>query len=183
MEQRNLLITGLPGAGKTTVIKKLAGRLSGVHAVGFYTQELRTGGVRKGFEIVDLGGSRALLSHVDIPGGQRVDRYGVDVAGFERYLETVRFFSASTDLVIIDEIGRMECLSTKFRQVIVHLLDAPVMMVATIALHGGGLIECIKNRADVRLYRVTKDTRDNLVGEIEKAAREGLARRTQRDQS
>ncbi len=178
MEQRNLLITGLPGTGKTTVIKKLAERLSSVNAAGFYTEEIRAGSARKGFEIVDLRGAQALLSHVDIPGGQRVGKYGVDVAGFERYLETVPFFSPSTDLVVVDEIGRMECLSVKFTCLVVDLLDAPVMMVATVALHGGGIIDRIKGRADVRLYRVTKDNRDNLVGEIEKAVREGIARRT-----
>jgi nucleoside-triphosphatase len=178
MGQRNLLLTGLPGVGKTTLVKKLAGRLSGAHAAGFYTEELRTGGARKGFEIVDLRGGRVLLSHIDIQGGQRVGRYGVDVAGFERYLETVPFFSPSTDLVIVDEIGRMECLSVKFTRVVVDLLDAPVMMVATIALHGGDIIDRIKGRADVRLHRVTRENRDSLAGEIEKAVRESLARRT-----
>jgi nucleoside-triphosphatase len=177
MAQCNLLITGLPGTGKTTLITRLAERLRGVNVTGFYTEELRTGGVRKGFEIIDLGGSRALLSHIDLQGGQRVGRYGVDVAGFERYLEAVPFFSPSTELVIVDEIGRMECLSVKFTRLIVDLLDAPVTVVATIALHGGGIIERIKNRADVRLYRVTKDNRDNLVEGIENAVRESLAGR------
>jgi len=178
MAQHNLLVTGLPGTGKTTLIARLIQRLEGVRTAGFYTEELRVGGVRKGFEIVDFRGERLLLSHVDIRGGQRVGRYGVDVARFERYLESVPFLSAHTDLVIIDEIGKMECLSAKFRYLVVDLLDAPVMMVATIAFYGGGIIQDIKDRADVRLYRVTKDNRDSLAGEIEKDVREGLAQRT-----
>ena len=173
MEQRNLLVTGLPGTGKTTLIMKLAEELSGVNVAGFYTEEIRTGGARKGFEIVDLRGERALLSHVDISGSQRVGRYGVDLAGFERYLETVPFFSPHTDLAIIDEIGRMECLSAKFTRLVVSLLDAPVMVVATIAFHGRGIIDSIKHRADVRLCRVTRENRDSLVEEIEKAVRAG----------
>jgi nucleoside-triphosphatase len=96
-----------------------------------------------------------------------------------RYLETVPFLPPYTDLAIIDEIGRMECLSTKFTRLVVDLLDAPVMVVATtIALHGKGIIDTIKGRADVHLYRVTRENRDSLVGEIEKAVRAGLARRT-----
>ena len=71
----------------------------------------------------------------------------------------------------------MECLSGNFRRLIIDLLDAPLMVVATIALHGGGIINDIKGRADVHLYQVTKENRDSLVGEIEKAVRADLARR------
>jgi nucleoside-triphosphatase len=174
--ERNLLITGLPGTGKTTLVMRLVEKLKGVKAAGFYTEEIRTGGVRSGFEIVDLRGARTLLSHVDIPGRQRVGKYGVDVAGFERYLDTVPFLSPYTDLVVVDEIGRMEFLSGKFARLVVDLLDGPVMVVATIALRGGGIIDHIKNRADVRIYQVTKENRESLVGEIETAVREELAR-------
>lgn len=173
--ERNLLITGLPGTGKTTLVMRLADRIKGVKATGFYTEEIRTDGIRKGFEIVDLRGARALLSHVDIWEGQRVGKYGVDVAGFERYLETVPFLSPDTALVVIDEIGKMECLSMKFRRLVVDLLDAPVMVVATIALHGEGIVDGIKHRADVRLYQVTGEDREGLVGEIETAVREGTS--------
>jgi nucleoside-triphosphatase len=175
--EHNLLITGLPGTGKTTLVMRLADRLKGVQAAGFYTEEIRVGGARLGFEIVDLRGGRTLLSHVDIPGSRRVGKYGVDVAGFEHYLETVPFFLFDTALVIIDEIGKMECLSEKFTRLVVRVLDAPVMVVATIALYGGGIIDRIKNRADVRLYQVTKERRDDLVGEIETAIREGITDR------
>lgn len=71
---------------------------------------------------------------MDTPGDQRVGRYGVVLAGFERYLEIVPLFSPHTDLVIIDEIRMMECLSAKFTRLVVDLLNAPVMVVATIAL-------------------------------------------------
>ncbi|MGD0232314.1 MAG: nucleoside-triphosphatase [Syntrophorhabdales bacterium] len=174
MEHRNLLITGLPGTGKTTLVMRLIGRLGTFRAAGFYTEEIRTGGTRKGFEIVDVRGTRTLLAHVNILGGRKVGKYGVDVAGFDHYLETAPFLSPHTDLVVIDEIGKMECLSGKFTRIVVDLLDAPVLVVATIALHGGGLIDRIKSRADVGLYMVTKANRDGLVDEIETTVREGL---------
>ena len=82
MEQRNLLIIGLPGSGKTTLIMKLADKLKDLKVVGFYRAEIRVSGARKGFEIVDLRGERALLSHVNVWGSQRVGKYGVDVTGF-----------------------------------------------------------------------------------------------------
>ena len=175
--ERNILITGIPGSGKTTLIMKLNEGLRPFKAAGFYTKEIRIHGVRKGFEIIDLRGLRTRLSHVDMPGRQRVGRYGVDVAGFERYLGTVPFLSPGTDLVIVDEIGKMECLSEKFSRLMGDLLDAPVILVATIALHGGGIIERIKKRGDVRFFHVTEENRDSLVGEIEAAVKEGLAQR------
>jgi nucleoside-triphosphatase len=73
--KRNLLITGLPGVGKTTLIKKLYEALKDFHPVGFYTEEMRGGGERKGFELVNLEGKREVLSHVDIESPYRVGRY------------------------------------------------------------------------------------------------------------
>ncbi len=174
MEKRNLLVTGLPGAGKTTLIIRLIERLRTLKIAGFYTEEIRAGGTRRGFEIVDVRGARTLLSHIDKMGGQRVGKYGVDIKRFEQYLETVPFFSSRPDLIIIDEIGKMECLSEKFIRLVADLLDAPVTVVATIPLRGTGIIDRIKNRADVRLYTITKQNRDSLVDEIEMAVREGL---------
>ncbi len=174
MKQSNLLVTGLPGTGKTTLVMRLVARLKTFKVAGFYTEEIRTGGAREGFEIVDVRGTRGLFSHIDIVGGQRVGKYGVDVRGFEQYLETVPFLSPHTDLIVIDEVGRMECLSGKFTRLVVDLLDAPVMVVATIALRGGGIIDRIKNRADIRLCTITKQNRDDLVDQIETAVREVL---------
>jgi nucleoside-triphosphatase len=176
MEQRHLLITGAPGSGKTTLVMRIIERLRGFRIAGFYTEEIRTAGTRKGFEIADIGGSRTLLAHVDISGGPTVGKYGVDVAGFEAYLERRFFLSPERDLIVIDEIGRMECLSPKFTGLITDLLDAPVRVAATIALQGAGIIDRIKKRPDVSLYTITRANRDDLVDAVEAELRKGLTR-------
>ena len=72
------LLTGSPGAGKTTLIREVVSRLK-ARAGGFYTQELRVGGVRQGFKIITLNGQDAILSHVSISTPHRVSKYGVDI--------------------------------------------------------------------------------------------------------
>jgi nucleoside-triphosphatase len=166
LTKKNLLITGLPGIGKTTLIKKLSEELRYLHPAGFYTAEIREEGIRKGFELVSLEGRRGVLSHIDIKSPYRVGRYKVDIKSFEDFLDGISFFDDSTGLVIIDEIGKMECFSDQFKKLIKELLDSEKWVIATIALKGSGLIEEIKKRQDVKLFEITKGNRDFLLREI-----------------
>lgn len=164
--KKKILLTGLPGVGKTTLIKKLSEELYDQHPVGFYTEEIREEAVRKGFGLVSLDGKRGLLSHIDTNSPYRVGKYKVDVKGFEDFLKGIHFLNPERSLIIIDEIGKMECLSYKFRGMIRDILSSDKVLIATIALKGGGLIEEIKKRDDVRLFEVTLKNRDALVSEI-----------------
>jgi nucleoside-triphosphatase len=170
MTKKNILLTGLPGVGKTTLIKKLSKELAGLHPVGFYTEEIREGGIRKGFALISLNGTKGLLSHIEIEGPYRVGKYRVDVKGFEDFIDSVAFSAHETNLVIIDEIGKMECMSSKFRRFIKEILDSEKLVIATIALKGKGLIEEIKKRNDVWFFEVTRGNRDSLLVEILKEA-------------
>ena len=164
--KKNLLITGLPGVGKTTLIRKLYEALKDFHPVGFYTTEIREKGMRKGFELVNLEGKKGVLSHVDIKSRYRVGRYKVDVSGFEDFLDGITFLDPSSALIMIDEIGKMECLSTKFERIMTETLDSEKWVIATIALKGSGLITEVKQRQDVKLFEITPSNRDVLFSEI-----------------
>ena len=77
LTKNNILITGLPGIGKTTLIKKLSEELRNFHPVGFYTAEIREEGIRNGFELISLDGRKGLLSHIDIKSPYRVGKYKI----------------------------------------------------------------------------------------------------------
>ncbi len=164
---KNILITGPPGSGKTTLIRKLAEELREYGPAGFITEEIRERGTRKGFSLAGLDGKMTgVLAHVDINGPHRVGRYGVDLAEFERFLDDLRLTDPPARLVIIDEIGKMECLSERFQELVSSLLRAPAPVVATIALKAGGFIDGVKRRPGVLLYELTERNRDTLLPEI-----------------
>lgn len=164
--EKNILITGLPGCGKTTLIKKLAKALKDLHPVGFYTAEIREEGVRKGFELISLDGRRGFLAHTDIKSHHRVGKYKVDIQGLENFIETISFFNPSARFIIIDEIGKMECLSDRFKKLLIEMLDSEKWIIATIALKGSGLIEAVKRRPDLRVFEINQSNRDTLFDEI-----------------
>jgi len=163
---RHILLTGLPGVGKTTIIKQLAHSLATRQPDGFLTQEIREDGIRKGFELVTLGGCRQLLSHVNFPGPHRVGRYGVDLAGFEQLLETLDFRHSPSRVVILDEIGKMECLSPRFIEEVEALLDSSKMVIATVGLKGGGFPARVRSRLDCQVVTVTRSNRSTLSSKI-----------------
>jgi nucleoside-triphosphatase len=157
-----LLLTGRPGVGKTTVIREVVRRLSGTSVAGFYTEEIREAGMRRGFRLVPFEGPPRIMAHVDLSTGHRVSRYGVDVEMLEAVSPTLLAPSSAADLFVIDEIGRMECSSPGFVSAVRQLLDAGWPTVATVGARGGGLIAEVKARSDTDLLQVTRSNRGSL---------------------
>lgn len=162
-----MLLSGLPGCGKTTVLRRVIGQLSGMRLAGFYTDEIRQHGRRLGFMAVGLCGGSGVLAHVDLETGIRVSRYGVDLAAFEPLVQA-EFSKPSdqVDLFVVDEIGKMECYSPVFVKAVSRVLDSAVPVLATIALKGGGFASQVKARPDVELVTISAGNRDKLVTEL-----------------
>ncbi|XP_042542238.1 cancer-related nucleoside-triphosphatase [Dipodomys spectabilis] len=179
---RHVFLTGPPGVGKTTLIQKASQALqsSGVPVDGFYTEEVRQGGRRVGFDVVTLSGARGPLSRVGpepLLGkhGCRVGPYVVDLASFEQLvLPVLRNVGSGRGpgqrVCIIDEIGKMELFSQSFIQAVRQMLCAPgTVVLGTIPVPKGrplALVEEIRSRRDVTVLTVTKENRNQLLPEI-----------------
>ena len=161
-----ILLTGYPGCGKTTLIRKVIAQIPGPTA-GFYTQEMRSAGKRVGFNLLTLDGQQSVLAHVDIRGGHRIAKYGVDIAIIDELAVPALYQGIEENcLVVIDEIGPMEILSPRFRQAVLDVLESPVRVLGTIVRRSIPFTDSLKARSNVDLINVQMDNREELVQDL-----------------
>jgi nucleoside-triphosphatase len=157
-----ILLTGKPCVGKTTVVKMVVEGFSG-RAGGFYTEEIRRGKVREGFRVRTLDGRHGILAHTGHSGPLRVGRYGVDVDGFDEIaLPSLERALEEDELVIIDEIGKMELFSPRFRKVIEGILASDKKVLGVIHQGIDPYTQRIRNWPAVEIWTVTEANRNSL---------------------
>jgi nucleoside-triphosphatase len=150
------LLTGRPGTGKTSIIKQVVAGMKG-RAGGFYTEEMRSRGVREGFRLVTLDGQSAILAHTSIHSPYLVSKYGVDIDSLDRVgVSALRRATKECDLVVIDEIGKMELFSNNFREAVLEIIDSGKRVLGTIMLNSNPCADAIKRRPQVNLIAVTR---------------------------
>jgi nucleoside-triphosphatase len=163
---QKVLLTGRPGSGKTTLIKRVVNELPQRFG-GFYTEEIRDHGSRVGFKVVALGGSEAVFAHVDFKTAERVGKYGLDLSALEAVgVNAIREAVQAQRLIVIDEIGPMEIRSVVFREAVNDAFDSELPILATIFLRSLPFTDAIKSRPDVVLIEVRPDNRERLVSQL-----------------
>jgi nucleoside-triphosphatase len=171
MRPRILLLTGLPGVGKSTVFRKLAELLAerGYRVGGMATGEIRQGSTRLGFEVTDLAtGRRGVLAHVHQAQGPRLGKYRVNLADLEAVgVEAVRRAVAEADVVFVDEVGPMELFSPSFKQAVEEAVESGKPLVVTVHHRArDSLIQRLRAHPAARLLEVTTDNRSRLAREL-----------------
>ena len=163
----NVLLIGMPGVGKTTLIKKFVAKAS-CPCTGFYTGEIRNAaGQRTGFSVTHIDGSAEdTFASIDFTTKQRVGKYSVNIARFEQVALPAISGSNPDQLIVVDEIGKMELFSSKFKEQVMKCLDGHRFLATITARGGGTFVEKIKERNDVTLIEITRANRDEMVDRL-----------------
>ncbi|MBN2187486.1 MAG: NTPase [Dehalococcoidia bacterium] len=161
-----LLLTGKPGTGKTAIIREAVTKTK-VKAGGFYTEEIRVGGIRQGFRIVTIDGQEAVLAHVNISSPYQVSKYKVDIDNLNRLgVSALRQALEASDLIVVDEIGKMELLSPQFRKVVLQAIESGKRVLGTIMLNSHPFADEVKRHPEVKTLMVTRANHSEALKEV-----------------
>ncbi|HVO68409.1 MAG TPA: NTPase [Aggregatilineaceae bacterium] len=163
---KNILLTGNPGCGKTTLIQRVVARLR-CPVGGFYTQEIREEGARLGFKVITFDGQEGILAHVAVDSPLRVGKYGVDLQALESVgVTSVQRALDESALVVVDEIGPMELFSKPFCQVVLDALDSEHVLFGSVMKRSQPFADQVKARPDVTVIEVHRGHRDALAEQV-----------------
>jgi nucleoside-triphosphatase len=158
------LLTGRPQVGKSSAIKNIVNMVGMESCGGFYTEEIREHGTRRGFRLVTFDGREGILASKGLASPLRIGGYGVDLTCLNT-LGVTSVYTAlqSKKLIVIDEIGPMEILSEQFRQMVLDVLNSSISLLGTIALRSHLWLDMVKRHERVMVYELTTDNRDQVV--------------------
>jgi len=166
MSITNILLTGRPGVGKTTVVEKVVKKLA-IPVGGFYTREIRERGVRVGFRLSTWDGKGGIMSHVHFDSPFRVGKYGVDIRVIDEIgVPAIQEAMTSDKIIVIDELGRMELFSQKFQETVWQALEKKVPLLGVIQERPHPFLNLVRKRPDVELIPVTVKNRNILVDQL-----------------
>ncbi len=171
--KRNVLIVGPGGIGKTTLVKRVVER-TGLRSGGYLTREVKDGLFKSHVELALLPDGVRMVTLTDpkaVPGWVRAGKQYVNVAAVEAVLvpalqEAVR--SGETDLIVLDEVSRLECLSELFRRQVVDCITSSKSILATMSVGGRDdeFLLSLESRSDVTVLPIGYENRDRLVEQV-----------------
>lgn len=172
-EKVNILLTGPPGSGKTRLIQNVVDDLKNLGAVvgGLLTPEIRTAGERTGFHILDIQtGEKELMADVGFSSDVRVGRYGVNVNVIRDVaVNAIVRAMSKCDIIVIDEIGKMELYSKEFQETVEEALSSPKPLLGTVGERlRHPFTTRMKALPSVMLMTLTRSNWDQVYGDVKK---------------
>ncbi len=173
-----VLLTGPPGVGKTTVVVRSVERLrdEGVGVAGFWTEEVRHGDGRIGFDIVRTDGTRTPLSRKGAESEVRVGSHAVLVDAASEAFDESRRTLATLDegVFVLDEFGPMEFQVPAFRALADAVLGSDAVLLATYKQGGAHeIVGRLRGLPGALDWTVTRENRDGLPRQAADALVEG----------
>ncbi len=132
---QNYFLTGMPKSGKTSVLWQLVKELrkSGLKVGGFVSPDEKHHGTRTAFHVVDVTTrKKAILADVN-GDGPKVSKYHVNIKSFEGVAIPAMKKYKQHDVIVVDEIGRMELKSRKFARTLDEILDSDTPIIASLS--------------------------------------------------
>ena len=163
----NILIEAKPGIGKTTLLLTIADRIRHLKLGGFYTQEIRENNKRVGFKVETFSGQSGILSHIKFNTALKVGKYRIDIPSFERIgVKGLEVALSDSQIILIDEIGKMELFSERFKETLMQCFESDKKLIATIMSHSHPFVDELKKRSDVQIFKVRLENRHQLTSAI-----------------
>jgi nucleoside-triphosphatase len=159
-------LSGLPSIGKTTTLLKTINILESQNFKigGIVTEEVVEDSKKVGFYLLDwTTKEKKIFAHKDFQSRYRVGKYGLDIKLLEdlgiRALEEAK----EADVIVIDELGKMESESKKFVSEVKEILDMDKNIIITVHKKSrNSLLQEIRRRDDIRILEVTQVNRNVL---------------------
>ena len=179
---KHILLTGEPKSGKSYLLSKLIKSLSKNNKTkmkGFISSELQFKGIRVGIKIKNINKESENLMAIKIFKNKKyneknrnhIGSYQVDVNALEQISLPVFNDLKGCNLLIIDEIGKMELLSKKFKKKIIELFanEQKFLILAIVPISNDiSLVEKLKQKKDTEVFQLSKTNRKYIYSKIRK---------------
>ena len=160
-------ITGLPGSGKTYALLRVIEMLKDENLIigGMIDEPLTDGKRRTGFSVRNImTGESQVFASAEIESKIMIGKIGVDLAKFEEVgISAIKTACEQCDIIVIDEVGKVEVESQAFIDAVKEALDVDKPMILTLHKKSRNpLLQDIRRRDDVRVLEVTPTNRNIL---------------------
>ncbi len=160
-------LIGMSGVGKTQTVLKTIDILEreGIVVGGIITERVTEGKEYVGLKVLDWHSKGSItFAHKGINSRVRIERFGVDLRAYDQIaIPAIEWSKENADVVVIDEVGRIEQESKHYTEAVREVLELDKMMILTLHKKGrNAILQQVKTRDDFRSLEVSHANRTVL---------------------